>query len=42
MINIILGILFFTAFAAALSGAVLMVRDKQMEWEQRKESEKDL
>jgi hypothetical protein len=42
MIEIILGILFFTAFASALYGAVLMVRDKQMAWEQRKESEKDL
>jgi len=42
MVDIILGILFFTAFTAALYGAVLMVRDKQMQWEQRKESEKDL
>lgn len=42
MIEIILGILFFTAFAAALSGAVLLVQDKQMQWKQRKESEKDL
>ena len=42
MIEIILGILFFTAFAAALYGAVLMVQDKQTQWEQRKESEKDL
>ena len=30
MIEIILGILFFTAFAAALYGAVLMVQDKQI------------
>ena len=42
MIDIILSIVFFTALAFALSGAVLMVRDKQMQWEQRKESEKDL
>tara|TARA_R110000851_G_scaffold92328_2_gene201468 strand:+ start:1156 stop:1284 length:129 start_codon:yes stop_codon:yes gene_type:complete len=42
MIEIILGILFFTAFTAALYGAVLTVRDKQMQWEQRKDREKDL
>ena len=35
MIEIILGILFFTAFASALYGAVLMVQDKQREWEKR-------
>jgi len=42
MVDIILGILFFTAFTAALYGAVLMVQDKQTQWKQRKDREKDL